>query len=41
MTMSEARDLQADLAKMLLALHVAAQPTPPSTDTVEIDGGQF
>ena len=42
MTMSEARDLQADLAKLLVALNVAAQPTPPTTtDTVEIDGGAF
>jgi hypothetical protein len=42
MTMAEARDLQADLAKLLLALHAAAQPAVPSTtDTVGIDGGQF
>jgi len=42
MTMSEARDLQADLAKLLLALHVAAQPiSPTTTDTVEINGGAF
>ena len=42
MTMSEARDLQADLAKLLLALHATAQvPVSTSTDTVEIDGGQF
>ena len=42
MTMSEARDLQADLAKLLLALHVTAQTAePPRTDTLEIDGGQF
>ena len=42
MTMSEARDLQADLAKLLLALHVTAQSsTPTTTDPVEIDGGQF
>jgi hypothetical protein len=42
MTMSEARDLQADLAKLLLALHVTAQSqSPNTTDTVEIDGGQF
>ena len=42
MTMSEARDLQADLAKLLLALHVAAETsTAPTTDTVEIDGGAF
>jgi hypothetical protein len=40
--MSEARDLQADLAKLLLALHVTAQSqSPNTTDTVEIDGGQF
>ena len=42
MTMSEARDLQADLAKLLLALHAAAQPAASTTtDTVEIDGGAF
>ena len=42
MTMQEARDLQADLAKLLLALHIAAQPThTDSTTAVEIDGGQF
>jgi hypothetical protein len=42
MTMSEARDLQADLAKLLLALHVTAQTSSPNTtDTVEIAGGQF
>jgi hypothetical protein len=42
MTMTEARDLQADLAKLLLCLHAATQATPPAgTDTVEIDGGQF
>jgi len=42
MSMSEARDLQADLAKLLLALHTAAQPSPvDSTSQIEIDGGQF
>ena len=42
MTMQEARDLQADLAKVLLALHAAAEVKPTSaTNTVEIDGGQF
>lgn len=42
MTMAEARDLQADLAKLLLALHVSAAPqTTANTDAVEIDGGQF
>ena len=43
MTMAEARDLQADLAKVLLALHVGAQASSPptTTDTVEIDGGAF
>lgn len=43
MTMSEARDLQADLAKLLLALHTTAESTrtPTATDAVEIDGGQF
>lgn len=42
MTMAEARDLQADLAKLLLALHATATTSAPvSTDTVEIDGGQF
>ena len=41
MTMSEARDLQADLAKLLLALHTAAEAKPTASDAVEIDGGQF
>ena len=42
MTMAEARDLQADLAKLLLALHVAAESRSTSaTDSVEIDGGAF
>lgn len=42
MTMSEARDLQADLAKLLLALHATATTSAPvDTDTVEIDGGAF
>ena len=42
MTMAEARDLQADLAKLLLALQVTAQTAvPTTTDTVEIDGGAF
>jgi hypothetical protein len=42
MTMAEAKDLQSDLAKLLLALHVAAQTTQTdSTTTVEIDGGGF
>ena len=42
MTMAEARDLQADLAKLLLALHVAAQPQSTGTkDMIEINGGDF
>jgi hypothetical protein len=42
MTMSEARDLQADLAKLLLSLHATTQTAAPTTtDTVEIDGGAF
>jgi hypothetical protein len=42
MTMAEARDLQADLVKLLLVLHATAQTAAPTTtDTVEIDGGQF
>ena len=42
MTMAEARDLQADLAKLLLAMHVAAQPQASTTvDAVEINGGDF
>jgi hypothetical protein len=42
MTMAEARDLQADLAKLLLALHVTTQTAAPATtDTVDIDGGAF
>ena len=43
MTMQEARDLQADLAKLLLALHTTAQSSSatPSPDNIQIDGGQF
>ena len=43
MTMQEARDLQADLTKLLLALHMSHQSrdTTTPTDTVEIDGGSF
>jgi len=42
MTMTEARDIQADLAKLLLALHASSQTTATSTsDTVEIAGGEF
>jgi hypothetical protein len=42
MTMAEARDLQADLAKLLLALHATAQPpVATTTGTVDIDGGAF
>ena len=42
MTMAEARDLQADLAKLLLALHMAAKASDPDANTtVEIDGGLF
>jgi hypothetical protein len=42
MTMAEARDLQADLAKLLLALHVTAQNSiSEPTASVEIDGGAF
>jgi hypothetical protein len=41
MTMAEARDLQADLTKILLALHATAQTAAPTTDSVEIDGGAF
>ena len=42
MTMAEARDLQADLAKLLLALHMATQISPTDgKTTVEIDGGGF
>jgi len=42
MTMQEARDLQADLTKLLLALHVAAQPQASTTvDELEINGGDF
>jgi hypothetical protein len=42
MTMAEARDLQADLAKLLLALHTATKTSEPDAATaVEIDGGSF
>ena len=42
MTMQEARDLQADLVKLLLALHMAVQTTQTDgATTVEIDGGTF
>ena len=42
MTMAEARDLQADLAKLLLALHTATQTnTTAETGSLEIDGGSF
>jgi len=43
MTMAEARDLQADLVKLLLALQQTSngQAQPRDTDTVEIDGGRF
>ena len=42
MTMSEARDLQADLAKLLLILHTCSQPQSSApADSVEINGGDF
>ena len=43
MTIQEARDLQADLTKLLLALHTISQSSSTSTaaDNVQIDGGQF
>lgn len=42
MTMAEARDLQADLAKLLLALHATAHSSAAgTTDTLEINGGEF
>ena len=43
MTMTEARDLEADLAKLLLALHVANQSrqADAGTSSVQIDGGAF
>ena len=42
MTMAEARDLQADLAKLLLALHASTEIKPTTAvDKLEIDGGQF
>ena len=42
MTMADARDLQADLAKLLLALHATAQTAAPSTtEKLEINGGDF
>ena len=41
LSVAEARDLQADLAKLLLALHVANQPRDDATAKIEIDGGKF
>ena len=43
MTMAEARDLQADLVKLLLALQQCTntQTQGGTSDVVEIDGGQF
>ena len=43
MTMAEARDLQADLAKLLLALHETTQTSAAdrNLDTIEIQGGEF
>ena len=46
MSMSEARDLQADLCRLLLALQVAHQAQADKTvatpsDPMEIDGGSF
>lgn len=42
MTMQEARELQADLAKLLLALHATAKTAAPTTTAAqEIDGGAF
>ena len=43
MTIAEARDLQADLAKLLLALNMAreSQATVRPPDPLEIDGGGF
>lgn len=43
MTMAEARDLQADLVKLLLALQQCTntQTQGGTSDAVEIDGGQF
>ena len=43
MSLQEARDLQADLAKLLLALHMVSESRATGTniDTVEINGGEF
>ena len=45
LTVNEARDLHADITKLLLALETLRnQPTQSTTDTVssvEIDGGSF
>lgn len=45
MTLVEARELQADLVKLLLALHAVAQSQATATNTdngaVEITGGSF
>jgi hypothetical protein len=43
MTMAEARDLQADLTKLLLALHQDTKQQDPGgpIDNIQIDGGRF
>ena len=45
MTVNEARDLQADITKLLLALETlrnqTSQPTSVPVGDIEIDGGNF
>lgn len=46
MSMADAKDLHADITKLLLALHVlqeqrTAEPPPISDVNIEVDGGTF
>ena len=42
MTLTEARDLHADITKILLLVEELRRPAPTSgADSVEIDGGSF
>lgn len=44
MTMADAKNLHADITKLLLALHTSQQPTNNSNtlpDSIEVNGGSF
>lgn len=44
MTVAEARDLHADITKLLLAIQVLQEKTEPkeaTVDSIEVDGGSF